>query len=434
VKARLTLLVSTLSLLLPAAAGAAPRPDVTNGQLLARLPGPAGTAVAFSRDGKLILTAGGDEARVWEAETYGSVTGPLRHDGQPRIFRATLSADGNAVITVAAGEARLWHSHEGRLLHTFRHTDKGAVTFAAFSPDCLTIVTTGSDNEARLWDARTRQRLHVLRHDAPVHFAAFDPAGSRLVTLSDSTVQTGDMTSEKQAGSNDARVWDVKTGRHLASHDADVGPLDQVTRRPAAFTADGGAVVSIYTWMAFLWDASSGRYIAQVDGRAEYLGWELGSASVFALSPDGERLAIAGHVSAGVWDIRHGLDARKPLAVLRVQTIDDIQFSPDGRRVLVATDTDDSGVWDLSSGRQLLSLRPTRGDAVPKTIKPPPPSLYDWKNWLQPSKTVTELPAVAFSPDGRRVAAGFASDGFTGIWEVPQPKGPPTPDGEAARK
>ena len=32
--------------------------------------------------------------------------------------------------------------------------------------------------------------------------------------------------------------------------------------------------------------------------------------------------------------------------------------------------------------------------------------------------------AVEFSRDGRRVAAGFASDGYTGVWEVPEGKGP----------
>jgi hypothetical protein len=32
-----------------------------------------------------------------------------------------------------------------------------------------------------------------------------------------------------------------------------------------------------------------------------------------------------------------------------------------------------------------------------------------------------ELPAAAFAPDGKRIAVGFASDGFTSIWEVPEP-------------
>ena len=31
---------------------------------------------------------------------------------------------------------------------------------------------------------------------------------------------------------------------------------------------------------------------------------------------------------------------------------------------------------------------------------------------------------MAWSPDGKRVAAGFASDGFTGVWEVPDHKQP----------
>jgi hypothetical protein len=48
----------------PASAADAP---VDGPRPLAKLAGPAGTAVAFSRDGKFILTAGGDSARVWDA-------------------------------------------------------------------------------------------------------------------------------------------------------------------------------------------------------------------------------------------------------------------------------------------------------------------------------------------------------------------------------
>jgi hypothetical protein len=33
------------------------------------------------------------------------------------------------------------------------------------------------------------------------------------------------------------------------------------------------------------------------------------------------------------------------------------------------------------------------------------------------------FPAIGFSPDGRRVAAGFASDGFTGVYQVEDPGG-----------
>jgi WD40 repeat protein len=404
---------------------AADAPPAGGRRPLAKLAGPAGTDVAFSRDGKLILTAGGDSARVWDARTYEPVTPPLVHAKGEAIVRAALAPDGRLALTVAAGEARLWDVESRRPLHVLRHGEAGGVTFAAFNPDGSVVVTCGSDNAARLWDVRGANVLHVLKHEAPVKFAAFDPAGDRVVTVSDSWVTAAGGHREKDGERHDARVWEVRSGKGLGSYPADVSPSHEgPTRRPAAFLADGGRVISIDTWIAFVWDATTGAYVSEVDGRAEYLGWELGAASVFAVAPDGRRLAVAGSNAAGVWDVRAGLDAKRPLAVFRISGIEDVQFSPDGGRILIATDTDESGVWDVASGRQLLSLRPPRREPLPKRSRSPQPSLYDWRNWLVPAQAVTEVPAVAFSPDGRRVAAGFASDGYTAVWEVPGAKGP----------
>jgi len=73
-------------------------------------------------------------------------------------------------------------------------------------------------------------------------------------------------------------------------------------------------------------------------------------------------------------------------------------INADGTRVVAVLDTHDENhplaVCHVATGEVLLVLTRARVDAV------------------------------AFSPDGRRVAAGFASDGFTGVWEVPEREGP----------
>src|SRR5688572_27867537 len=53
------------------------RPDER--RLLGRLAGAAGTCVEFGRDGRRVLTAGGDAARVWDARTFKPLAKPLRH-------------------------------------------------------------------------------------------------------------------------------------------------------------------------------------------------------------------------------------------------------------------------------------------------------------------------------------------------------------------
>ena len=82
-------------------------------------------------------------------------------------------------------------------------------------------------------------------------------------------------------------------------------------------------------------------------------------------------------------------------------------ISPDGRTVAVTFPHDEmltwepptryaSGLWDVATGRQLLTFQ--QGERRLHT-----PGSYG---------------TVSFSPDGRRVAAGFPSDGFTGVWAV----------------
>src|SRR5688572_18873893 len=48
-------------------------------RVVARLPSPGGVDLAFSRDGSRLLTAGSDQAWVWDAKTFRPIAGPLRH-------------------------------------------------------------------------------------------------------------------------------------------------------------------------------------------------------------------------------------------------------------------------------------------------------------------------------------------------------------------
>jgi WD40 repeat protein len=79
--------------------------------------------VAFSPDGKRVVTAGGEvlgkgEARVWDAATGKALTPPLQHPG--RVWRVAFSPDGMRVVTATRGlsftvqeEARVWDAKTG---------------------------------------------------------------------------------------------------------------------------------------------------------------------------------------------------------------------------------------------------------------------------------------------------------------------------------
>src|SRR4051812_15060635 len=86
--------VAALLPLLPATAPAAGAgAGAPPGRALGSLAGSGGESVAFSRDGRLILTAGPAAARVWDAATLRPVTPPLAYRGSDPGENGTGSAE-----------------------------------------------------------------------------------------------------------------------------------------------------------------------------------------------------------------------------------------------------------------------------------------------------------------------------------------------------
>jgi WD40 repeat protein len=108
-------------------------------------------AVAYSPDGKTILTASGNSARLSDATTFNTPIGtPLTH--QSIVWVEAHSPDGKTVLTGSwDNTARLWDAATGKPLGT-PMTHQGIVGAVAFSPDGKTVLTGGDDNTARLWD------------------------------------------------------------------------------------------------------------------------------------------------------------------------------------------------------------------------------------------------------------------------------------------
>jgi dipeptidyl aminopeptidase/acylaminoacyl peptidase len=168
--------------------------EAAGGKPIATLPhGAPVNAVAFSPDGRTVLTGSNDGARLWEAAS-GKEIATLHNAGgiwfgvQPWAF----SPDGRTLLIACSDQtACLWEAASGKPIATLRH--KGDVGSVAFSPDGRTVLTGSRDKTARLWEAASGKPLVTLRHEGAVHAVAFSPDGRTVLT-----------------GSNDgARLWGV---------------------------------------------------------------------------------------------------------------------------------------------------------------------------------------------------------------------------------
>lgn len=177
--------------------------------------------VAFSPDGKLIVTATKDgKAVVWNVATNAPV-GHLVHEKS--VISAVFSPDGTSILTACAdGFVRIWNAGNFSYLKNIGQQDV-EVRYARYSPDGKLIVTSNKD-AAYVWDVTTGQRTAELKHKGQVNSAAFSSDSKLIVTAS------ADKTTS---------VWDAGTGENITVL---TGHTDEI--REAVFSPDGLSILT----------------------------------------------------------------------------------------------------------------------------------------------------------------------------------------------
>ncbi|MGK5093936.1 hypothetical protein WDW89_18225 [Deltaproteobacteria bacterium TL4] len=150
-------------------------------------------AIAYSPDGKLILTGGtqnskqhlsksdSSSVRIWDAKT-GAEIQKINYDKD--VSSLVWSPDGKTFLTTSSEDktARLWNLKKGHLLQVYQG-HSGSVLFAAFHPDGKRIITAGSDKHIILWDVTTgHQILSIETPDGVSGNLCFSSNGLELWT------------------------------------------------------------------------------------------------------------------------------------------------------------------------------------------------------------------------------------------------------------
>ena len=178
-------------------------------------------AAVYSPDGKHIATAGSLGAFLWDAETGALLRTFLGHTG--RVYSVAFSPDGKRVLTGSGDKsAKLWDAETGQEIRTFRHTL--GVHSVAFSSDGSRVLTAsagswGSEGTVTLWDAETGQEIRTFGYGGGT-LVAFSSDGKRVLTVS--------------GGS--AWLWDAESGRVIDTFPG--------TQPPAAISPDGRWVLT----------------------------------------------------------------------------------------------------------------------------------------------------------------------------------------------
>jgi WD40 repeat protein/class 3 adenylate cyclase len=336
------------------------------------------STLRLSPDGSRIVAAYDDSpARVFDT-ARGALLFTL--DAAPKgdtdgINTAEFSPDGRYIASASYDKTALvWDAGSGGILATLRGHDAD-ISSVRFSPDGKRIVTASGDKTARVWDAATGTLLTTLTgHAAGVSDARFSPDGSRVVTASaDKTARvwdsaTGNLLTTLSSPTDPADEADSVdlSQRDVAAIFESDDPVGAVS--VAQFSPDGSRIVtnSLGNKIARLWDASSGKLLLTLRGHES-------SVTDAQFSADGSHLVTASYDgSARVWNIADG----KPLATFQPDEagsgnwVFSARFSPDGKRILTASTDKTARVWDLASGK-LLTTFAAKGESAPNAESNP---------------------------------------------------------------
>jgi RNA polymerase sigma factor (sigma-70 family) len=406
-------------------------------RLLVPLPASEAACLAFTADGKALLSAtwqdSGCTVRQWDPTTDRELrTLELPNAGALRLRLLAFSPGGTTLAVERVAQVQRPHRGGFQAFAEYQvvlvdpvtgkerqrlEGQRDVIWAAAFSADGKSVAWIGMDCRAGVADVETgkvRRRLQgpagCARPDGR-NTLAFSPDGKLLAAVGTSAA---------------VQVWDLATGRSAVGRAA--GHDDAVTA--LAFAANGRTLASGSADDTIrLWDAVSGKERLVLRGHA---GTVLGLAS----SPDGSILASADQDSGiRLWDVDSGKELRRIQAVERTAGIhfgiSPLAFTPDGKTLLSWGDDRRLHHWDVATGKELRRPEPVLAGL--------PPAPEGRPQVIPPFKE--QVVGVAFGPDARvaAVAAGsslYLVDAATGrlLFKLPEPNAPRrlafSPDGQ----
>jgi WD40 repeat protein len=375
--------------------------DAATGQVRRVLRGHDGriTNLAFTRDGTVLVTAGGDRIKHWDATIDDRV--PAHKDRT--VGAMAMSApnrDASRLTRSGMGGFQVWGRGE-KPIFTSPASKFGApplplpapvLPLPPGQPGPTTPKVGPPDVKADPKTPKPAPQGPIVMGTGVVGLGPshISPDGRRVVWWNHRQFEDGG----KELWESELQLWDPDAGRKL------VGFVRAGRIMLAGFSPDSRRLAAVVEspGEVKVWDADNGRELFT-------LPLTRGQEFKLAFSPDGRRLGVIGSADAaivvGLWDVESGQSvpsASFPLRGWKPQnTIFPPAFDFGARRVAVPLQTDvgpglTTGivrVWDVETGSRPVDLKGFKGSGV--------------------------VGQLAFSPDGHRLA--MVSEGKVKLWD-----------------
>ncbi|WP_017715016.1 WD40 repeat domain-containing protein [Kamptonema formosum] len=353
------------------------------------------TAVAFSPDGQIIATAGGDgTVKLWDLQ--GALLAAIAGHSD-RVWKVAFSPDGQIIATASADStAKLWLRDGCRLLATLSHA--GWAASISFSPDGQTVATGSWDRTVKLWQLDGTLLETLSGHTDSVNSVCFSPGGEMLLSAgADATVRLWqlDRRCQRSISAGSGRVMGVcfsPDQRMLAT-----AGFDKTVR---LWHRDGtllGVLEGHSDWVKRACFSPDGEILATASADGTVKLWRTDGTLLntfgngdwmtsVKFSPDGQILAASGaNATVKLWRTDGTL-----LGSLsgHADKVWDVCFSPDGEMLATASWDGTIKLWNLE-GKELVSWR---GDS-------------------------DKIFSVSFSPDGSMLASA-GGDKTVKLWRT----------------